>query len=262
MIEKEINLEGAFNFRDIGGYRTADGKRIKKGLLFRSDELSKLTENDAKIVSNLGVKTIIDYRNEKEREQNEDVEIPGVSIHYLTPIADIAALASSDTKEQANLFEKKITADLARFLMIEQNKAFVEDETSQKVYRKMFDLLLEKDSGGIVQHCRGGKDRTGYGIALIMGVLGVSREEIMKDYLLTNDYKKEKNEKSLKAIWNETQDEDFVQAMKYLKEADPVFLNTALDLIDEKYGDIPTYVREVLGVSEDEIKELKDKYLE
>ena len=114
--------------------------------------------------------------------------------------------------------------------------------------------------GAVVQHCRGGKDRTGYGVALIQLLLGVSYEEVMEDYLLTNEYKREKNTKSLKLIQEETNNPDFVAAMRYFKEADRCFLQTALDLI-EAHGGIETYVKEELGFSQQKIQLLKDKYL-
>lgn len=259
-MKNQVCLEGAYNFRDIGGYVGRNGKKICYGKLYRSDELSHLTSEDVAKIEGLGIKTIIDYRNERERKGNEDVPLTGAQIVYLNPVADIAALAASEELDTSKLYQGEITAAVAKQLMTEQNRAFVEDPQCQACYREMFQLMLHQDKLAIVQHCRGGKDRTGYGIALIMGVLGVSREDIMKEYLLTNLYKKEKNEKSLAQLRAAGKDEDFILAMRYLKEADATFLNRGLDLL-EAYGGILSYVQVVLGLTDEQIRDLEELYL-
>jgi len=263
MDRRYIDLQGTFNFRDIGGYRTKDNRMVKYNRIYRSDELSKLTPEDVKKAAQIGIKVIIDYRNEKERKNNEDVSIPGTRVVYLDPGADLAALASSEYGEKLDIYDmSKMTASLAKFMMTEQNREFVRSEKCQSAYKKMFQIILEESNLATVQHCRGGKDRTGYGIALILLTLGVSREDVIEDYLLTNYYKKEKNEKSLRALMEKTQNADLVQAVRYFKEADESFLVTALDLIDNEYGGGVNYVQKILGITEGEIQKLKDLYLE
>lgn len=125
----------------------------------------------------------------------------------------------------------------------------------------MFDLMLDEKNLPLVQHCRGGKDRTGYGAALILLVLGVSKEDVLHDYMLTNVYKHDKNERSLKEMYEKTKNEDLVQAVRYFKEANEEFLMKALDTIDEQFGGIDHYVRYELNLSEEEIQRLKEIYL-
>lgn len=263
-MNRYIDLQGTYNFRDIGGYHTKSGKRVAFGKLFRSDELSRLTPEDVIKIKALGIRTIIDFRNTKERENNEDIPIEGVHVQYLDPVADIAALASSEFTggKKLDLHDpKNMTAELAKHLMIEQNVAFVHDKKCQKAYREMFHVILQEENIGIVQHCRGGKDRTGYGIALILFALGVSSQDIIKDYMLTNHYKKEKNEASLKALLKETKNEDLVQAIRYFKEANEVFLQTALNEIKAHYQNPINYIQTVLGITESQIKTLEKLYL-
>lgn len=262
LVDNYIDLEGTFNFRDFGGYKTKNNRKVVKGKLYRSDALNNLTEKDLEDIKKLNLSTIIDYRSKEERVNNENKEIEGARTVYITPIADIAALAASDDdKKVETLNEKNISAKLAKHLMTEQNKEFVRADKSKEVFRKMFDILLDDEETAIVQHCRGGKDRTGYGVALIQLLLGVSREDVMKDYMLTNVHKKEKNETSLKELMEETNNSDLVQAVRYFKEADPSFLETALDLIDDDYGGIENYVREELGMTDEMIEKLREKYL-
>lgn len=259
---KRIILEGAYNFRDIGGYKTKDGKSVKFGKIYRSDELSHLTDNDITTIEELGIKTIIDYRNEAERVDNEDCLWSDVKVVYLDPKADTAAMASSESLKGFDRYKNKLTASIAKTLMTEQNYQFVLSDSSKEAYRKMFDILLNEEQIPTVQHCRGGKDRTGYGIALILLVLGVSREQVIDDYLLTNECKKEKNEKSLKQVYEQTHDDDLVLALRYLKEAQLEFLLKALDTIDNEFDGIDSYVKKELGLSSNQINKLKDLYLE
>ncbi|WP_314064750.1 tyrosine-protein phosphatase [uncultured Vagococcus sp.] len=262
MDKRYVNLEGTFNFRDIGGYQGLGGRKVKYGQLYRSDELSKLTPTDVTKLSEMGIKTIIDYRNEKERLDNEDLPIPGARLIKLDPIANIAALAASENNE-ADVYDlSKMTAKLAKELMTVQNREFVMGLRSQEVFKEMLELVMNPENTPLVQHCRGGKDRTGYGIALILLLLGVSREEVMADYLLTNYYKKDKNESSLNAMLAETGNADIVQAMRYFKEANELFLKTALDIIDHDFGGIEGYVKDILQVTDDQIDSLRNLYLE
>lgn len=258
-----VDLDGTFNFRDIGGYKTKDGRMVKYGKHYRSDELSKISSADIMKLQTIGIKTIIDYRGESERIHNEDVIIPGATIHYLDPVADIAALASSEVGEKITPHDMlRISSELAEHLMTDQNRAFVRSERSKFAFRKMFNLMLQTENHAIVQHCRGGKDRTGYGVALIHLILGVSREDVMKDYMLTNYYKHEKNEKSLAQLYEQTKNKDVVRAVRFFKEAQPSFLETALDIIDQEFGGIDAYVHHELGLLKSEIERLKDFYLE
>lgn len=260
--KRYVDLEGTFNFRDIGGYETIDGKHVVYGKLFRSDDLHECTQADIEKIKKLKIKTIIDYRNEHEREKRADVSIDGVTTHYLDPKADTAALASSSFTGDEKKAMKTLTAEKARTMMIEQNRQFVLSSTSKQAYRAMFDICLDEDSIAIDQHCRGGKDRTGFGVALILLLLGVSRIDVMSDYMLTNYYKHDKNERSLKKMMEETNNEDLVQAMRYMKEAQEEFILTALNLIDEMYGDAISFMKKELAITNEEIAKMKDLYLE
>lgn len=126
----------------------------------------------------------------------------------------------------------------------------------------MLEIYLTPDSGIIVQHCRGGKDRTGYGVALLQGLLGVEKKDIIRDYLLTNLYKKERNQQSLEKIKEETENPSLVKAIRYFKMADTRFLGTALSYIEEHYQTIENYVKENLSITEEQIQYLKGRYLE
>ena len=263
MDNRFIKLEGACNFRDIGGYVTKDNKRVKYHKLYRSDELSKLTAMDVKVIENLEIKTIIDYRTKRERNNNENLPICGTNVICLDigAAADLSVMAAKKNSDKMNIY-MEMSAELAKHFMKEQNEAFVRNPKCQSAFREMFKIILNEENIPVLQHCRGGKDRTGYGVALVLLVLGVSRENIIRDYMLTNHYKKEKNEKSLKDLMEKTKNADWVRAVRYFKEADESFLATALDIIDEDYGGIDNYMQQVLDVTRNDIEKLKETYLE
>lgn len=260
---RQIKLQGAYNFRDFGGYKTLDNKRVKTGLLYRSDELSKLTDEDIRVLESLPLKTIIDYRSDFERQDNEDKKISGCKVVYLDPKADVAAMASDELKQMRMSKEKTlITAKQAYTLMSNQNIEFVRADTSKQAYKEMLEILLDVNNCPCVQHCRGGKDRTGYGVALILLLLGVDLDTVIDDYLLTNVCKQEKNEKSLKEAYEKTHNEDFVEALSYLKKANVEFIMRAINLINDEYGGIYNYVINELDFDAEKIEKLKKIYLE
>lgn len=262
---KYIDLEGCSNFRDIGGYLSHENKTVKYGKIYRSDALNALTDKDILTLESLGIKTIIDYRGEKERVGKEDVEISQATVYYLDPKADVAALASAEMSDikinEKNQFSN-LNSKFVKTLMTQQNIQFTKHPESIASYRKMFDLLLDEKNIASVQHCRGGKDRTGYGVALILFALGVDKQQILEDYMLTNYYKKEKNEQSLKEFFEETKDEDKTLAMRYFKEANESFLLAAIEEIEENYSTVTNYLRVVLKLKDEEILKLKDLYLD
>lgn len=260
--ERQVVLEDAYNFRDIGGYQTMEGKRVKRGLLYRSDELCYCTKNDVHTLKKLGLRSIIDYRSQREREGKEDILIENVKIYHLDPKADAAALASAGLTELGEQGHGALTSAAAKKLMIEQNRQFVLSESSKSAYQKMFKLILDKKKLPLVQHCRGGKDRTGYGVALILLLLGIDQDTVLQDYMDTNLCKYEKNLKSLQAVSEMLNREDFVQALRYLKEAKEEFLLTALNEISKQYGTVQEYAMQELGMTKEKQKALKDIFLE
>jgi len=262
MNDRQIPLEGATNFRDIGGYETVDGKTVKYGKLYRSDELSKLSQQDIQKIQHLGIKVIIDYRNEKERFQNETLDIAGTCTYSLDPLSAMAAAASQKDEELSfAAILKNITEEKALALMLQAYEDFVEDPHCKSAFAEMLSIISHKENQAILQHCRGGKDRTGYGVALILLLLGVPKSTVLEDYLLTNVYRSEKNENSLIHL-RKNKEESFVKGMKVLKEARAEFLEKALSIIEAKYGGIQEYVEKELGISKVKMDHLKELYLD
>ncbi|MEH0154554.1 tyrosine-protein phosphatase [Limibacter armeniacum] len=251
--ERHIQLEGAHNFRDIGGIRTTEGYQVKWGVIYRSDKLSELTENDFSKLAKLNVQTICDFRSGVEVSEEPDTwpnleQVNAVSL----PIGDSTM---TDKKEMlANLRSGNFDADS---MMYEANRGFV--LTYADKYKKFFSVLLEDQSYPLLFHCTGGKDRTGLASALILSAVGVDRETITSEYLMTNYFTYGKTEDMLKkAALLYGIDSDVLRKMMGVKRE---FIQGAYDAIAEKYGTVDNFLEQELGVGAREKELLKEKLL-
>ena len=177
-----LPMDGAHNTRELGGYKTTDGKSIKWGMLFRSDKLSDISKTDEEYLKNLGIKKIIDFRSKDEKAEDPDI-IPA-GIDYLEmPISVDGAMR---TKIEAVL--KGETDKEVKSFLIDANREFVNDYTD--VYENFLRSLID-DGTPTLFHCTAGKDRAGFASAMVLSILGVPREKVIEDYLLTNTYVKD-----------------------------------------------------------------------
>lgn len=168
--ERHVRLEGPANFRDVGGYTTADGRHVRTGLVFRSDSLSRITAADARILESLGVRTFIDLRTYDEIDRTPAALLDELGVRYEhVPIIDEGG-ASSRPKD---------------YVMPELHVAYAGmlDRFGDRLARAL-DLLVTSDKPTVF-YCEAGKDRTGLVAALLLSTLGVSDADIAADYALT-----------------------------------------------------------------------------
>lgn len=272
--EDLVDLEGTINFRDYGGWQGADGKNVVFGQLYRSDVLSQLTAGDLDYIQNqLGIKTVIDYRNERERTADPDKKWPGATFYYLDPNADMAAIASNTSEksvamQQSHSFKEMLATKegLVKIKelkknMIEQYRQFVLSPQSLKVYREVIQLHLKKENTPILQHCKGGKDRTGFGAAVLLLLLGVSEKDVTTDFFLTDDYRKGHIASRMELYKKYTDDEEALDNLRALTSSEPEYLAATFETIKETYGSFDQFVQEGLKISQQEIERLRSLYL-
>lgn len=254
---KQIALEGAINVRDLGGYKTEDGKTIKPHRLIRSAELYTITGNDiAKLKKTYQLKQIVDFRTDGEVDKKPDPPIQNVKNIHDSVMKDNGASTSTE-----DLIKSLSKMDNPESFLIEANKSFVTDENSRKAYKKFFDILLENKEGAVLWHCTAGKDRAGFGTALVLSALGVPKDKVMEDYLLSNKYRADENEKAVQAVLAETKNQQAADGMKAVMEVRESYLNAAFDEIDKKYGSLDAFLKEGLGLTKSDINKLKSMYL-
>ena len=241
-----FTLTGAPNFRDLGGYRTADGKStVRRHHLFRSDHLGNLAPEDIQLLSGKLRERVrvLDLRGVNERETAVCV-LEGVKVHSLSIEPTIVQTLADLTNAGHELTRAQVVGH-----MQDTYRGFVRHNTHR--YASLFGHLLESDDP-LVFHCTAGKDRTGFAAALVLLALGVSRDDVMRDYLLTNQRLKPKTE------WKGLAPD----VASVLYRVQPEFLDAAFDVVQQQYGGVESYLREGLGLREVELSRLRELYLE
>lgn len=253
-------MEQIFNFRDFGGYQTSNGKRVKKGLLFRSGTLAQATDDDLMKISDLGIKTIIDFRNQREKDSHPD-RLPKQShINYVQlPIRAIKF-------DKGNYFYKVLLGIVdeivKRDYVAVTIKAYQDYATAfREEYSSMLKLMTDTNNFPILIHCTAGKDRTGVGAALIHSILDVPYASIMEDYLESNQNLQPYKDQMLKKFeffgkfgFTETR---FLP----LFEARESYLDATLEAIDTAGTMIKEHILETFNLSISEQKQIASKLL-
>ncbi|MCC8027587.1 MAG: tyrosine-protein phosphatase [Clostridium sp.] len=271
--ERVIPLQGAINVRDMGGYRTTDGRFVKWGKLFRGDQLSKLTDQDINQLETLNIKTIIDYRSAHERSINPNRSIHTVKkVFQLNPQSDFSeATALAIDLEDEN---EKLVASLRDGTVpehyingkgrkvIESYRNFVFSPACREAYKTVIQIHADLDAAPILQHCRGGKDRTGFGAMLVLLLLKVKPEDVMFDYTLTGVLRQERNALKKKHYSQLTDNENHIAYLMSLIETRKEFIGESMRAINEECGGVEAYAREIYGITDDEIAAMRYSYLE
>ena len=247
--ERRVPLKGAVNFRDLGGYETSDGRRLKWGQVFRSDHLSRLSKTDRNIIRRMGVQLVCDFRTPAEVKVAPDRLQANVSMEYLhLPITN-SVLDPVDANERIK------QGDLSWLTMEFLVKGYIENlETFAPVWCTVFHRLADPLNRPLVFHCTGGKDRTGVGAALVLLVLGVSEETVIYDHGLSDGFNAERLREIRKRIESYGVEPEKVDP--YLK-APRALIVTLLGHIREKYGSAENYLKTKAGVDDATVARLK-----
>ena len=248
--KRAVKLQGAVNFRDLGGYATNDGKHIKWGKLYRSAALNQLTAADEEKIQSLHLSTVLDFRGPYEIKAAPD-KLP----------ANITAVnlpAGSENIGDNNYMKQMIQSMKNDSAMISFYNTLAPFHDR---YKPMFDLLLrENNDSALLFHCTAGKDRTGIAAALILYALGVDEKTIMDDYLATNYYRKNENEKAVNGMVTlYGLDKVTASNMMVAKET---YLNATFSAIRSNFGSVDNYLEKEMGLTKAKRKILKQKFLE
>lgn len=230
-----LPLQGGVNLRDMGGYATADGRRVKTGMLYRSGRMSLLTEADEAHLAGLGIRVVCDLRNNEERTRHPTRWCQsGGALFWAREYSDHSGQLDKVMRDEA------ATVDDAHAAMVDLYRLLPFDHMES--YRWMFARLLAGEAP-LLFNCTAGKDRTGVAAALLLHALGVSHEQIVADYAATNDA-------DLSAL---TQGRDGPNGFASdvgarLLAADPDYLAAAWDELNRRYGHVDAYLARELGV--------------
>jgi protein-tyrosine phosphatase len=259
-MERLLPLQGARNFRDVGGYLTADGRRVKWRRLFRSGVMTYLTSDAARILDGLSIRTVCDLRTAHEREHEPthwgDARVTRVSWDYDTRLISLRHLIKGPG----------FSAPQARQAMMKLYRLLPSSFAEQ--FRAVFQHLAAAELP-LVFNCSAGKDRTGVLAALILTGIGVPREQVIADYVLTDsavDLEKElfEHPQGSVAVGDEYAFLSRVERSdrRPLFEASPDYLQAAFAQIDLDHGSIDEYFRTALRLNPASLDRIRENLLE
>ncbi|HQT63232.1 MAG: hypothetical protein B7Z75_00765 [Acidocella sp. 20-57-95] len=241
-------LHGSKNFRAVLPYQAADGRHLRSNILFRSGELSRLTETDLHVITQLNIKLICDLRT--GREQSEFVSRwPEIAN---TKRLDLPNRDESDAGPH-KIFElmKRHPGETGGLLAMDmlyrrKPKAFA------KSLQMLFAALLQGDALPLLVHCHAGKDRTGFVVAMLLAAAGISRDDIIDDYIMSAHYFQAEHEAQNLAAWAKRSfgHEMHTDSTRPMVDTKRDYLEASLQEIDRGWGGVQAYLREAVGLTE------------
>ncbi|CNH24686.1 tyrosine-protein phosphatase [Yersinia pekkanenii] len=254
-----LPLDGGINFRDLGGNLVADGRRIKRGLLFRSGSLDRLSAKDCDFLSRSSVAQIIDYRDADEVQAKPDIVWPGANYHNI-PANPLSNEVNANLEKLTN--ETLATFDARAFMLALYRRL----PFNNQAYKQLVGLLQncaspEHGAAGLLQHCAVGKDRTGVGSALVLFALGADEPTVLEDYLLTETTLAPFREHMLAELALKL-DHQALDQFAFVLSAKEEFIQTALRSIQERYGSHEHWLQQEFGLGSIEREKLQSYFLE
>jgi protein-tyrosine phosphatase len=248
-LKRAVRLEGAVNFRDLGGYETKDGKQVKWGKLYRSASISKITNEDLQKLNSLSIGYVVDFRGPKEVAAAPD-KLPAKA-RYIQLQA--GSESTGDTSNMRKMMQSVNDSGLLKY--------YTDLAPFKARYQPLFDqLLVSSPDSALLFHCSAGKDRTGIAAAFILYALGVSEEKIMEDYTATNYYRRIENEVTIPYMMKSYGISE--NKARRVMSADERYLSATFNTIRKEYGSIDVYLEKVLDVDPKEKTKLREKFVQ
>lgn len=251
-----VPIKNGINFRDLGGIKTKNGRQIRSGLLFRSGDFSKISQEEQTFISQqLGIDVILDYRDISEAQRRPDnlwhqVQYFNVPANPLT--GDVSANLTQELTN-ANDLKKRSPADF--MIKLYQLLPF-----NNPAYHTLVDLLVNNHGKSLVQHCAIGKDRTGIGVALTLFALGVDEETVMLDYILSEQLLAPVREQIF-ADYQNMLDPQQMELRKPIFAANPLYLQSAFDAIKAKYDTFDNWLESEYQLTDEKRQIIQNHYL-
>ena len=253
-----VTLEGGFNVRDLGGYKSSDGRTVKWGKLFRSGHLSQLTPQDIEILAQHHITEVHDFRGKKEQASMPSKPVQAKSY-------DQYHILSGSMPLYRKLIERgELNTDTAHQTFINIYKKFAHEVTEP--FRRMFPLLIDNSERASLFHCSAGKDRTGIAAALILSALGVPRQTIIEDYLLTAQYMDREHALDMIEGFLDVNGENTEQVERDwlvpIVSVHEDFIGSFFSSLEAEYGSVENYLEKALMLSADKLQQMRDAFLE
>ncbi len=261
MYSNLLPIATAINPRELGGLTGFNNRKIQMHRLLRTGDLSKMSQKDKQFLKNYGVVKIIDLRSKSASVSHPDPQIDGVQNISIPLSSEEGTLGGeSNLTQEAKLYNENPHA--AFKMMCDHYRDHVVAAHDQKTVRQVLKILSETEEGAIIFHCTEGKDRTGFVALFVLYILGVDLEVIRHDYLASNEILAEYRAARDKRFKEVGKNLTFRANMRVLSSASDSLFDTILLTIEKEYGNLETYLRDVLNVTPELETKLRELYLE
>lgn len=271
--ERVLPLNNAINIRDMGGYESKDGRFLKWGLLFRGDQLSKLDKNDIEVLTQYNFKTIVDYRSPHERQYHPNKFLSTVvqvlNCDPQSSFSEAAANVVDLRGENEKLVQSIKNGEVPnKYLndrgenVIESYQDLVTSPVAKQAYGRMIKAVCCKENLPLFHHCRGGKDRTGFGSMLILLLLNIKDEDIIQDYMITKTIRKDRNQLKYDLYRELVQEKSYLDYLMAMIDTRKSYIKAAIDKIYDLFDTPENYFQKHFGITMDEINNVRNFYLE
>ncbi|MCZ4277032.1 tyrosine-protein phosphatase [Rhodococcoides yunnanense] len=242
----QFRLSGAWNFRDVGGARTVDGRAVRGGVLYRSSELSRLDDAGGAELTRLGIVRVFDLRGAPEIERSGRDRVPhGVAVHNLP---------FDDRRRTHAPHEVDVSVEQAqRQYMMRAYTSFPSLDGAKRAINGVASALTHGDGPALV-HCAAGKDRAGWTVATILRAVGVTEEDVLADYLASNDAI-EPLRAHVQAVWERGADGAPVELSDAVLGVTEEYYRRGFETVDSMYGSFDGYL-DALGFDGDSVSAL------
>ena len=260
------------NTRDLGGYRMQDGRSLRAGVLIRTAHLAEATDAELEYLSAVPVAKVIDFRKDEELQGKADRPVPGAE-YVRIPVDASGSVAAQASEEERKKFTGRKKFDVKKIIVMaafnEKAKQVARDmyptlifnPECQQQFARFFREVLATERGAVLYHCTQGKDRTGIASALLLAALGADRETIVADFDAANQvYEADVRKYSRRVRFWGGKEEEVAVVKAFLGVNTENFVKT-MEEIDRRYGSMEAYLKGPLGLTDADIRTLKDRYL-
>lgn len=254
LAERHLELSGTSNFRDIGGYMTQDKRQVKWGIFYRSDHIYGFKSKDWNYIQSLQIKTIFDLRGPEEIKSKpytlpNDLETERKPIPIFDPTQSLRDVIKMIRKANPNTFQ-------GDQFMINGYQQFISNFKDS--FAQLLQEVSQPQNTPSLIHCTGGKDRTGFAVALLLSILGVPYDTIKQDYLASNYYRYYEN---LRIARQAALFRISPRVLVPILEVREAYLQAAWQGITQNYDSIDQYLEQELGIKSDTLEKMRNNYL-
>ncbi|MFI0350535.1 tyrosine-protein phosphatase [Actinomadura sp. 9N407] len=248
---RHIATQGADNLRDLGGYETTNGHRVRWGLVYRSDDLAGLTDAGVRTLSSLGLATAVDFRGQEEIDSAGPNRLAAGTAAVHLPLLDESGNALSAAIQRAlasgdpSVIEEMLGDGKAVQIPLDGFRRLATDSVAQQGFKDVLQRLGDGAQTPLLYNCTAGKDRTGAMSAVILRLLGVPEKTVVEDFLLSNQYLAASHERTYAHLAGKGID---IELIRPLMEQRAEYLEAFFDGVRAEYGSFDRYVRDGLGL--------------